>query len=304
MRQEIPRSPTKPSRLKAVAREAGQRSKVAVVSRNTNVDPIGACIGHRGRASRRCTGELQRERVDIILWDPESARVSSATRSHPPSRHIDVKQRERARRGSTSATISSLCDRQGRAERPAGRQTDGLSRSTWCVRSTSPISTPRCRLSPRALGRADPGNDDAKRAAFEALFSAAPEAPTDVATDRRHHCEAGAETAPRRTPSPSGCELTMSARGHVPLRRCGGCRRSRPQAELLRFAQDEAGVWQLDPARRAGGRGSWVCRDTPRAGRPNGSDAPSGDRRSTSAPCCASFMSAPPNPVTNPTIMN
>lgn len=55
----------------------------------------------------------------------------------------------------------------------------------------------------------------------------------------------------------------MSPRGHVPLRRCVGCRRSRPQAELLRFAQDEAGVWRLDAARRAGGRGSWVCRDTP-----------------------------------------
>jgi len=55
----------------------------------------------------------------------------------------------------------------------------------------------------------------------------------------------------------------VSRKGHVPLRRCVGCRRVRPQAELLRLAQDEAGGWRLDPARRAGGRGSWVCRDTP-----------------------------------------
>ena len=55
----------------------------------------------------------------------------------------------------------------------------------------------------------------------------------------------------------------MSRKGHVPLRRCVGCRRVRPQAELLRLAQDESGAWQLDITRRAGGRGSWVCRDTP-----------------------------------------
>lgn len=55
----------------------------------------------------------------------------------------------------------------------------------------------------------------------------------------------------------------MSRKGHVPLRRCVGCRRVRPQAELLRLVQGEAGAWQLDTGRRAGGRGSWVCRDTP-----------------------------------------
>lgn len=50
---------------------------------------------------------------------------------------------------------------------------------------------------------------------------------------------------------------------HVPLRRCVACRRSRPQAELLRFVRDEAGRWQPDPRGRAGGRGAWVCRDEP-----------------------------------------
>lgn len=48
---------------------------------------------------------------------------------------------------------------------------------------------------------------------------------------------------------------------HVPLRRCTSCRRSRPQAELLRFYQKD-GVWRFDAARRAGGRGSWLCADT------------------------------------------
>lgn len=69
LRQEIPEVAEGTVEVKAIAREAGQRSKVAVHSRNPNVDPIGACIGHRGNRIQAVTGELGRERVDVILWD-------------------------------------------------------------------------------------------------------------------------------------------------------------------------------------------------------------------------------------------
>ena len=69
MRQEIPEVADGTVEIKAVAREAGARSKVAVTSTSPNVDPIGACIGHRGSRIQAVTGELQRERVDIIMWD-------------------------------------------------------------------------------------------------------------------------------------------------------------------------------------------------------------------------------------------
>nr|WP_221276962.1 transcription termination factor NusA [Deinobacterium chartae] len=69
LHQEIPEVNDGTVEIKAIAREAGQRSKVAVFSRNSNVDPIGACIGHRGNRIQAVTGELGRERVDVILWD-------------------------------------------------------------------------------------------------------------------------------------------------------------------------------------------------------------------------------------------
>lgn len=69
LRQEIPEITNGIVEVKAIAREAGQRSKVAVFSHNSNVDPIGACIGHRGNRIQAVTGELGRERVDVILWD-------------------------------------------------------------------------------------------------------------------------------------------------------------------------------------------------------------------------------------------
>lgn len=50
---------------------------------------------------------------------------------------------------------------------------------------------------------------------------------------------------------------------HIPLRRCVVCRQQRPQAQLLRFAKDAQGNWRYDRQRRAGGRGAWLCADTP-----------------------------------------
>ena len=47
---------------------------------------------------------------------------------------------------------------------------------------------------------------------------------------------------------------------HVPLRRCVMCRASLPKAELVRLVRDVDGRFALDPAGRAGGRGTWVCR--------------------------------------------
>src|SRR3990172_8613412 len=60
--------------IKAIAREAGYRSKVAVWSTQEGVDPVGACVGLRGIRIQNIVNELHGERVDVIEWDPDSAR--------------------------------------------------------------------------------------------------------------------------------------------------------------------------------------------------------------------------------------
>jgi len=55
--------------LKAVAREPGLRSKIAVYSRDENVDSIGACVGHKGMRVQMIVNELKGEKIDIIKWD-------------------------------------------------------------------------------------------------------------------------------------------------------------------------------------------------------------------------------------------
>ena len=60
--------------IKSVAREPGQRSKVAVHSLDSRLDPVGACVGPKGSRVRTVVSELRGERVDVILWDEDPAR--------------------------------------------------------------------------------------------------------------------------------------------------------------------------------------------------------------------------------------
>jgi N utilization substance protein A len=56
--------------IKAIAREAGYRTKIAVVSHDEKVDPVGACVGMRGMRVKNIVRELSGEKIDIIRWDP------------------------------------------------------------------------------------------------------------------------------------------------------------------------------------------------------------------------------------------
>ncbi|MBO5821543.1 MAG: transcription termination factor NusA [Lentisphaeria bacterium] len=57
--------------IKAIAREAGKRTKIAVASNDPRVDPVGACVGLRGTRVRRITDELNNERIDIVPWNED-----------------------------------------------------------------------------------------------------------------------------------------------------------------------------------------------------------------------------------------
>lgn len=59
--------------IKAVARDPGSRAKIAVISRDSSVDPVGACVGMRGSRVQAVVGELQGEKIDIIPWSPDAA---------------------------------------------------------------------------------------------------------------------------------------------------------------------------------------------------------------------------------------
>ncbi|HSJ72239.1 MAG TPA: transcription termination factor NusA [Acidimicrobiia bacterium] len=74
--------------IKAIAREAGHRTKIAVMSHDPNVDPVGACVGARGSRVRQVVNELKGEKVDIVEWNDDSRAFIAEALS--PARVQDV----------------------------------------------------------------------------------------------------------------------------------------------------------------------------------------------------------------------
>ncbi|MGF3021424.1 transcription termination factor NusA [Methylobacterium aquaticum] len=71
--QEVPEIYDGIVEVKAVARDPGSRAKIAVISRDSSIDPVGACVGMRGSRVQAVVGELQGEKIDIIPWSPDQA---------------------------------------------------------------------------------------------------------------------------------------------------------------------------------------------------------------------------------------
>ena len=72
--QEVPEIYENIVSIVSSAREPGGRSKIAVASRDSDVDPVGACVGMKGSRVQAVVGELRGERIDIVPWSPDPAR--------------------------------------------------------------------------------------------------------------------------------------------------------------------------------------------------------------------------------------
>ncbi|MCZ6510990.1 MAG: transcription termination factor NusA [Alphaproteobacteria bacterium] len=71
--QEVPEIYDGIIEIRSAARDPGSRAKIAVISKDTSIDPVGACVGMRGSRVQAVVGELQGEKIDIIPWSPDTA---------------------------------------------------------------------------------------------------------------------------------------------------------------------------------------------------------------------------------------
>ena len=71
--QEVPEIYDGIIEVKSVARDPGSRAKIAVISRDSSIDPVGACVGMRGSRVQAVVNELQGEKIDIIPWSQDAA---------------------------------------------------------------------------------------------------------------------------------------------------------------------------------------------------------------------------------------
>ena len=74
-RLEVPEIAEQVIEIKAIARDAGSRTKIAVKTNDNRIDPVGACVGMRGSRVQAVSNELGNERLDIVIWDDDPAQL-------------------------------------------------------------------------------------------------------------------------------------------------------------------------------------------------------------------------------------
>ncbi|HEY0980369.1 MAG TPA: transcription termination factor NusA [Candidatus Paceibacterota bacterium] len=92
--------------IKAIAREPGSRSKIAVWTDDANIDPVGSCVGQKGVRVSTVMNELGGEKIDIIEWSPETAEF--VQKSLSPARVLDLELNDEEHKVSVEVTPDQL----------------------------------------------------------------------------------------------------------------------------------------------------------------------------------------------------
>ncbi|NLM72416.1 MAG: transcription termination/antitermination protein NusA [Clostridiaceae bacterium] len=95
---EVPEIADGTVEIKAIAREAGSRTKIAIASRNEDVDPVGACVGQRGSRIRAIVEELNGEMIDVIKWSSNAEEYIAASLSPAKVLQVEVDEENKMAR--------------------------------------------------------------------------------------------------------------------------------------------------------------------------------------------------------------
>lgn len=93
--QEVPEIYDGTVEIKSIAREAGSRSKIAVYSKNENVDSLGACVGAKGMRVQAIVDELRGEKIDIVKWSEDPAEFIDNALSPAKVIAVDIAEEEK-----------------------------------------------------------------------------------------------------------------------------------------------------------------------------------------------------------------
>jgi N utilization substance protein A len=93
--QEVPEIFNGTVEIKAIAREPGARSKVAVIAHQEGIDPVGSCVGMRGVRIQNIVNELGGEKIDVIPWSADPATFVAAALSPAQVQRVDIAEEEK-----------------------------------------------------------------------------------------------------------------------------------------------------------------------------------------------------------------
>ncbi len=161
---EVPEIHNGTVEIKAIAREAGSRSKVAVASRQDGLDPVGATVGQRGSRVQAVVAELNGEKIDVIPWSDDPGQFVANALSPAQVLSVDIDEEHRIASVTVPERMLSLAiGREGQNARLAARLTG------WRIDIRSDVSVAEAR----AAAETDPA------AGGESVAAAEPAAPTE-----------------------------------------------------------------------------------------------------------------------------
>jgi N utilization substance protein A len=179
---EVPEIHSGTVEIKAIAREAGSRSKVAVSSRQEGLDPVGATVGQRGARVQAVVAELSGEKIDVIPWSDDPAVFVANALSPAQVLGVDIDEDHRIASVTVPERMLSLAiGREGQNARLAARLTG------WRIDIRSDVSVAEARAATAAA------------LAEAASASNAAESPRAAAAESSD----GAEAKPRRATKPA-----------------------------------------------------------------------------------------------------
>jgi len=174
--------------IKAIAREAGSRSKVGVASRQEGLDPVGATVGQRGARVQAVVAELAGEKIDVIPWSDDPAVFVANALSPAQVLSVDIDEEHRIASVTVPERMLSLAiGREGQNARLAARLTG------WRIDIRSDVSVAEAKAAAAAEAAAP-----AQPAAADAADAAAAAAASEATTTEAVGTEAAAPEKPKR----------------------------------------------------------------------------------------------------------
>ncbi|HEV7810802.1 MAG TPA: transcription termination factor NusA [Candidatus Limnocylindrales bacterium] len=204
---EVPEVHAGTVEIKAIAREPGSRSKVAVSSRQEGLDPVGATVGQRGARVQAVVAELGGEKIDIIPWNDDPSVFVANALSPAQVLGVDIDEEKRIANVTVPERMLSLAiGREGQNARLAARLTG------WRIDIRSDVVAPaKTAETPETPeGEAAPADDAGHAQAPAAATPATAEGESDAATSPDQ------ADATSEAPTPSAPEAATSAAGESP----------------------------------------------------------------------------------------
>jgi N utilization substance protein A len=198
---EVPEIHNGTVEIKAIAREAGSRSKIAVASRQEGLDPVGATVGQRGARVQAVVAELSGEKIDVIPWSDDAGVFVANALSPAQVLNVDIDEEHRIASVTVPERMLSLAiGREGQNARLAARLTG------WRIDIRSDVSVAEAKAAAADAATAvvpAPPSAVIEEPAGETAVIEAAEATVDVA-------EVAEEAKPQRTSRKSVAKATAA----------------------------------------------------------------------------------------------